>query len=59
MEHILTAYEAQENKMTLKVYFLHSHFEYFLQNLVAYSEEQVEWFDKGLRTMYKRYTGKI
>jgi len=40
LERMLTAYEAQGCKMTLNVYFLHSHLEYLKQNLRVYSEEQ-------------------
>jgi len=46
VERILTAYEAQGFKVSLKVHFLHSHLAYFPQSLGAYSEEQGERFHK-------------
>ncbi|KAJ8703707.1 hypothetical protein PYW08_016961 [Mythimna loreyi] len=43
---MLAAYEAQGCKMSLKVHFLHSHIDYFPENLGAYSEEQGERFTR-------------
>ncbi|GBM87997.1 hypothetical protein AVEN_185934-1 [Araneus ventricosus] len=46
---ILTAYEAQGCKMSLKVHFQHSHTDCFPENLGDYSEEQGERFHQDVR----------
>ncbi|GBP53241.1 hypothetical protein EVAR_88125_1 [Eumeta japonica] len=56
--HMLTAYSAQGCKMSLKVHFLHSHIEYFPENLGAYSEEQGEIFHQDVRDIERRYQGR-
>ncbi|GBN76077.1 hypothetical protein AVEN_138515-1 [Araneus ventricosus] len=43
---MLTAYEAGGCKMSLKIHFLHSHIDYFSENLRAYSKEQGESFTR-------------
>ena len=45
--------------MSLKVHFLHSHLDYFPENLGAYSEEQGERFHRDIRTMETRYQGRL
>ena len=45
--------------MSLKVHFLHSHLDYFSENLGAYSEEQEERFHWDIRTMETRYQGRL
>ena len=44
--------------MSVKVHFLHSHLEYFLENLGALSEEQGERFHQDIKIMEKRYQGR-
>ena len=44
--------------MSVKVHFLHSHLDYFPENLGAMSEEQGERFHQDLKTMEKRYQGR-
>ena len=44
--------------MSVKVYFLHSHLEYFSKNLEALSEEWGERFHQDIKVMEKRYQGK-
>ncbi|GBM54221.1 hypothetical protein AVEN_142271-1 [Araneus ventricosus] len=46
---MLTAYEAQGCKISLTVHFLHSHIEYFPENLAAYSKEQGKRFHQDVR----------
>ena len=58
VQRMLAAYEAQGCKMSLKVHFLHSHIDYFPQNLGAYSEEQGERFHQDVRDFERRYQGK-
>lgn len=40
----LAAYKSLGCNMSLQVHFLHSHVDYFSENLGTYSEEQVERF---------------
>ncbi|GBN59248.1 hypothetical protein AVEN_150682-1 [Araneus ventricosus] len=58
VQRMLTAYEAQGCKMSLKVNFLHSHIDYFPENLGAYSEEQGERFHQDVRDIESRYQGR-
>ena len=44
--------------MSVKVHFLHSHLDYFPENLGAMSEEQGERFHQVLKTMEKRSQGR-
>ena len=44
--------------MSVKVHFLHSHLEYFPENLGALSEEQGERFHQDIKIMKKRYQGR-
>ncbi|PZC80480.1 hypothetical protein B5X24_HaOG214637 [Helicoverpa armigera] len=43
--------------MSIKVYFLLSHFDHFPENLCDLSEEQGERFHQDIRTMEKRSQG--
>ena len=43
--------------MSVKIHFLHSHLEYFPENLGALSEEQGERFHQNIKIMKKRYQG--
>ncbi|KAL4714444.1 hypothetical protein ACJJTC_017739 [Scirpophaga incertulas] len=54
VQHMLTAYKAQVCKMRLKVHFIHSHIEYFPENLGAYTEEQGERFHQNVRDIEKK-----
>ncbi|GBN14284.1 hypothetical protein AVEN_43807-1 [Araneus ventricosus] len=58
VQHMLAAYEARGCKMSLKVHFLHSHIDYFQENLGAYSEEQSERFHQDARDIERRYQGR-
>ncbi|GBO23414.1 hypothetical protein AVEN_55237-1 [Araneus ventricosus] len=55
---MLTAYEAQGCKMSLKVHFLHSHIVCFPENLGVYSEEQGERSHQNVRDIERRYQGR-
>ncbi|PNF41332.1 hypothetical protein B7P43_G16974 [Cryptotermes secundus] len=55
---MLAAYKAQGCRMSLKVHFLHSHVDYFPQNLGAYSEEQGERFHEDVHDIKRRYQGR-
>ncbi|GBN40971.1 hypothetical protein AVEN_249501-1 [Araneus ventricosus] len=58
VQRMLTAYEAQGCKMSLKVHFLHSHIDNFPESLGAYSEEQGERFHQDVCDIERRYQGK-
>ena len=45
-------------RMSVKVYFLWSHLEYFPENCGDFSEEQGEHFHKDINDMEKRYQGR-
>ncbi|GBM86337.1 hypothetical protein AVEN_110591-1 [Araneus ventricosus] len=55
LQRMLTAYEAQRCKMSLKVHFLHSHIDCFPENLGAYSEELGESFHQDVRDIDRGY----
>jgi hypothetical protein len=44
--------------MSLKIHFLHSHLDFFPDNLGAVSDEHGEQFHKDIAAMEKRYQGK-
>ena len=44
--------------MSVKVHFLHSHLEYFSENLGALIEEQGKRFHQGIKIVEKRYQGR-
>ncbi|GBO44297.1 hypothetical protein AVEN_83804-1 [Araneus ventricosus] len=58
VQRMLTAYEAQGCKMSLKVHFLLSHINCFLENLGDSSEEQGERFHQDVRDIERRYQGR-
>lgn len=43
--------------MNLKIHFLHSHIDYFPENLGDFSEEQGERFHQDLKEFERRYQG--
>jgi hypothetical protein len=45
-------------RMSITVHFLHSHLDFFWENLGAVSEEQGEMFHQDIQMMEKRYEGK-
>jgi hypothetical protein len=44
--------------MSITVHFLHSHLDFFRENLGAVSEEQGKMFHQDIQMMEKRYEGK-
>nr|CAH7763855.1 unnamed protein product [Callosobruchus chinensis] len=44
--------------MSLKVHFLHSHLDFFPENLGAVSDEHIERFYQDIPKMEKRFSGK-
>ena len=55
---LLRTYEALGCNMSVKVHFLHSHLNYFPDNLGSMSEEQGERFHQDIKTMERRYQGR-
>ncbi|GBM58897.1 hypothetical protein AVEN_85860-1, partial [Araneus ventricosus] len=58
LQPMLTAYEVQVCKISLKVHFLLSRIDCFPENLGAYSEEQGERFQQDVRDIERRYQGR-
>ena len=46
-----------ECRLSLKMHFLHSHLEFFPENLGAVSDEQGERFHQDIQAMEERYKG--
>ena len=55
---LLTSYKNLGCNMSLKIHFLHSHLEFFPENLGAVSDEHGERFHQDIFKMEKRYQGK-
>jgi hypothetical protein len=57
-ETLLENFKMLGCKMGVKVHFLHSHIEYFPENLGHFSEEQGERFHQDIKEMEERYQGR-
>jgi hypothetical protein len=57
VENMLQKYQKLGCNMSLKIHFLHSHLDYFPENLGSVSEEQGERFHQDIKEMEKRYQG--
>lgn len=55
---LLKNYEKMGCRMSLKIHLLHSHLDYFPDNLGDYSDEQGERFHQEIATMERRYQGR-
>lgn len=58
VQQLLVAYEALGYRMSLKIHFLHSHINFFPENLGDVSDEMGERFHQDIRTMETRYQGR-
>lgn len=58
IEELLKNFQQLGCLMSLKLHFLHSHLDYFPENLGDYSEEQGERFHQDIREMEDRYQGR-
>ena len=54
---LLAAYKEMGSRMSLKMHFLHSHFEFFPENLGTVSDEQGEGFHRDIQATEERYKG--
>jgi len=57
VQRLLDAYHKLGCRMSLKIHFLHSHLDFFPQNMGAVSDEQGERFHQDIQLMEKRYQG--
>ncbi|GFX31140.1 uncharacterized protein TNCV_2026431 [Trichonephila clavipes] len=55
---LLQNYKILGCNISVKVHFLHSHLDYFPENLGAVSEEQGERFHQDIKEMERRYQGR-
>lgn len=55
MQRILTAYEAQECNMSLRVHYLHLRIACYPEHLEGYSEEQDKTFQQDVRNIETPY----
>ena len=58
VEKMIQSYQALGSRMSVKIHFLHSHLEYFPENLGRFSEEQGERFHQDICEMERRYQGR-
>ena len=55
---MINSYEKLGCRMSLKLHFLHSHLDFFRDNLGNVSEEHGERFHQDIQVMEKRYQGR-
>ncbi|GBN79706.1 hypothetical protein AVEN_11883-1 [Araneus ventricosus] len=58
VNNLLKAYKIMGCNMSLKFYFLHSHLDFFPENLGSVSDEHHELFHQGISIMEAHYRGK-
>ena len=58
VQDLLTSYKAIVSNMSLKIHFLESHLDFFLENLGEGSDEHGERFHQDIMVMEKQYQGK-
>ncbi|UYV78509.1 hypothetical protein LAZ67_16001816 [Cordylochernes scorpioides] len=58
VNELLLSYKALRCNMSLKIHFLHSHLDFFPENLGAVSDEHGERFHQDISSIKKRYQGK-
>ncbi|UYV81611.1 hypothetical protein LAZ67_20001704 [Cordylochernes scorpioides] len=56
---LLLSYKALGYNMSLKIHFLHSHLDFFPENLGAVSDENAERFHQEISSMEKRYQARL
>ncbi|KAI6658163.1 Receptor-type tyrosine-protein phosphatase epsilon-like [Oopsacas minuta] len=57
VKNLIQSYENMGCRMSLKLHFLHSHLDFFPENLSAVSDEQGERFHQDILRMENRYQG--
>ena len=58
VNNFLTAYNDMGCNMSIKIHFLHSHLNFFPDNLGQFSDEQGERFHQEMAIIEKRFDGK-
>jgi len=58
VNNLLQSYQKLGCNMSLKIHFLHSHFNFFQEHCGAVSDEHGERFHQDISSMEKRYLGK-
>lgn len=58
VDELLSSYKALGCNMSLKIHFLHSHLDFFPENMGAVSDEHGERFHQDILKMEKRYSGR-
>ena len=58
VENMIEAFRRLGSRMSLKLHFLHSHLEFFPDNLDAVSDEHGERFHQDIAVVETRYKGK-
>ena len=58
MSNLIESYEKLDCRMSLKLHFLHSHLDFFQDNLVNVSEEHGERFHEDIPVTEKHYQGR-
>lgn len=58
VDEMLSAYHKMGCNMSIKMHYLHSHLDFFPNNLGAVSDEHGERFHQDLSTLEKRYQGR-
>ncbi|KYN01405.1 hypothetical protein ALC62_07798 [Cyphomyrmex costatus] len=58
VHEFMSAYEKMDCNMSIKIHFLHSHLDFFPENLGQLSDEQGERFHQEIRTIEERFHGK-
>ena len=57
-ENLIKKFKECRCRMSLKLYFLFSHFDFFKENLSDFSEEHGERFHQDMKNIEKRYQGR-
>ena len=58
VENVIEAFRRLGSRMSLKLHFLHSHLEFFPDNLGAVSDDHGETFHQDIAVVETRYKGK-
>lgn len=58
IKEMLDAYQALGVNMSLKIHFLHSHLDFFPENMGSVSDEHGERFHQDVKFIETRFTGK-
>ena len=58
VSNLIESYQKLGCRMSLKLYFLHSHLDFFRNNLGNVSEEHGERFHQDIQVMERRYQGR-